>query len=258
MAAILPPGCKTACTRLGAHPKAKRAYANSASTHELREPEWKVLDSGGRVLMDPFDVMSAGRMAVLSDAEGAAFSVWQAREHKGAQIVNEPASLNFSGLNTRDPARARSFYGSIFGWETLALGGGTAAWRLPGYGDFLGRNDPELRTRMAASGAPRGFAEVVATLDRIPADRPDVPAHWSVTFAVDDADATAKRAAELGGEAPRSAGTRWRDPASLMRLGPNRSDPRTALASVEAFRDAARPASRSTSTPARRAPSATP
>jgi predicted enzyme related to lactoylglutathione lyase len=30
-------------------------------------------------------------------------------------------------------------------------------------------------------------------------DQLDVPAHWSVTFAVDDADATAKRAAELGG-----------------------------------------------------------
>jgi uncharacterized protein len=27
-----------------------------------------------------------------------------------------------------------------------------------------------------------------------------VPPHWSITFAVDDADATAARAAELGGE----------------------------------------------------------
>jgi uncharacterized protein len=43
----------------------------------------KVLDAGGRVVMDPFDVMDAGRMAVFADPEGAAFCVWQAKEHQG-------------------------------------------------------------------------------------------------------------------------------------------------------------------------------
>jgi uncharacterized glyoxalase superfamily protein PhnB len=52
---------------------------------------------------------------------------------------------------------------------------------------------------MAESGAPEGFEDVVATLNPIPDDQPDVPAHWSVTFAVDDADAIAEKAAELGG-----------------------------------------------------------
>src|SRR5687767_4437103 len=49
----------------------------------------KILHAGGKALMDPFDVMEAGRMAVFADREGAAFCVWQAKEHKGAQIVNE-------------------------------------------------------------------------------------------------------------------------------------------------------------------------
>jgi hypothetical protein len=40
---------------------------------------------------------------------------------------------------------------------------------------------------------------VVATLNPIGEDEPDVPAHWSVTFAVDDADVAAEKAAELGG-----------------------------------------------------------
>jgi uncharacterized protein len=157
----------------------------------------KVLDAGGRVVMDPFDVMDAGRMAVFTDPEGAAFCVWQAKEHKGARIVNEPGSLNFNGLNTRDAEGAKSFYGSVFGWETLGLEGGAEMWRLPGYGHA---GDPQLRKRIAESGAPKGFADVVATLNPIGADQPDVPAHWSVTFAVDDADATAERAAELGGQ----------------------------------------------------------
>jgi len=159
----------------------------------------KVLDAGGRVLMEPFDVSDAGRMAVFADPAGAVFSVWQANRHKGARIVNEPGSLNFNGLNTRDVAAAKAFYGSVFGWNTLDLGGGAEMWLLPGYGEFLEQSDPGLRRRMAESGAPEGFADVVATLNPIADDQPEARAHWSVTFAVDDADATAERAAELGG-----------------------------------------------------------
>lgn len=160
----------------------------------------KASEAGGRVVMAPFDVMDAGRMAVLADPEGAAFCVWQAKQNRGARIVNEPGSLNFNGLNTRDPEKAKSFYGSVFGWESLGLGGGAEMWTLPGYGDFLEQGDPGIRERMAAVGAPEGFEDVVATLNPIAEDKADVPAHWSVTFAVDDADATAERAAELGGE----------------------------------------------------------
>jgi uncharacterized protein len=120
--------------------------------------------------------------------------------HRGARIVNEPGSLNFNGLNTRDADGAKSFYGSVFGWETLDIGGGAEMWRLRGYGGFLEQSEPGLRRRMADSGAPRGFEDVVATLNPIADDQPDVPAHWSVTFAVDDADATAERANELGGQ----------------------------------------------------------
>jgi len=157
------------------------------------------LSAGGRVLAEPFDVGGAGRMAVLADPEGGAFCVWQAKAHRGAQIVNEPGSLNFNGLNTRDPEGAKVFYGSVFGWQAFGLGGGAEMWRLPGYGSFLEQSDPGLRERVAASGGPAGFEDVVATLNPIPQDEADTPAHWSVTFAVDDADATAARAAELGG-----------------------------------------------------------
>ena len=160
----------------------------------------KVLAAGGKALMDPFDVMDAGRMGVFADPGGAAFCVWQAKEHKGARIVNEAGSLNFNGLNTRDAESAKSFYGSVFGWQTLALGGGAEMWTLPGYGDHLEQGNPDLRKRMAEVGAPAGFEDVVASINPIPDAQPDVAAHWNVTFAVDDADATAAKAAELGGK----------------------------------------------------------
>jgi uncharacterized protein len=159
----------------------------------------KVRDAGGGVLMEPFDVMDAGRMAVVTDREGAAFCVWQAKQNQGAQIVNEPGSLSFNGLGTRDIEAAKSFYGSVFGWSTLDVGGGAEMWTLPGYGDHLERDNPDLRKQLAETGGPPGFEDVVASINPLSDDQPDTPAHWSVTFAVEDADATAARATELGG-----------------------------------------------------------
>jgi predicted enzyme related to lactoylglutathione lyase len=63
----------------------------------------KTRAAGGGVVTEPCDVMDAGRMAVLTDPEGAAFGVWQPGNHRGAQIVNEHGSLNFNTVLTRDP-----------------------------------------------------------------------------------------------------------------------------------------------------------
>jgi uncharacterized protein len=159
----------------------------------------RVRDAGGNVLMEPFDIMDAGRMGVFADPEGAVFMVWQAKEHRGARIVNEHGSLNFNDLNTRDVEGAKAFYGAVFGWQTLEIPGGFLGWTLPGYGDHLSRDNPALREQVAEVGGPEGFEDVVASIVPIPDDQPDTPAHWGVTFAVDDADAIAKAAAELGG-----------------------------------------------------------
>jgi predicted enzyme related to lactoylglutathione lyase len=160
----------------------------------------RVKTAGGTVLTEPMDAMDAGRTAVFSDLEGAVFCVWEPKRHRGAQIVNEPGALNFNNLNTHDAGAAKSFYGAVFGWGTMPMGGGAEAWTLPGYGDHLELLNPGTRERMAGMGAPAGFEDVVATLTPLPADHSDVPAHWSVTFATDDADAAARTASELGGQ----------------------------------------------------------
>jgi hypothetical protein len=159
----------------------------------------KVRDAGGGVVSEAVDVPpDAGRTAVFTDPEGAVFRVWQAKENKGAQLVNEPGALNLNGLNTRDVEGAKAFYGSVFGWRTIDVNG-IEMWTLPGFGDFLERDNPDLRKQFAEAGAPEGFEDVVASINPIADDQPDTPAHWSVTFAVDDADATAATATELGG-----------------------------------------------------------
>jgi uncharacterized protein len=168
------------------------------SVESADETASKARAAGGAVAMEPLDVMDAGRMAVLIDPEGAAFCVWEAKKHHGARIVNEPGSLTFNGLHTRDLEGAKSFYGSVFGWTTLVLDG-AEMWTLPGYGDYLERDNPGLRKQIAAVGGPAGFEDVVASINPLPDDQPDTQAYWSVTFSVADADLTAAKAAELGG-----------------------------------------------------------
>jgi uncharacterized protein len=172
-----------------------RTYVWVESADETAE---KARAAGGTVVAEPTDVGDSGRMAVLADPEGAAFIAWEARAHRGAAVVNEHASLNFNDLHVRDVERAEAFYGAVFGWDAIEVGAGHA-WALPAYGDFLEQRRPGTREGMASMGAPERFVEVVASLARIPDDEPDTPAHWGVTFAVDDADAIAARAEELGG-----------------------------------------------------------
>jgi predicted enzyme related to lactoylglutathione lyase len=175
-------------------------------------------EAGGAVLSEPFDVMDAGRMAVLADPEGAVLCLWQAKEHRGARIVNEPGSVNFNVLSTRDPEAAKRFYGAVFGWTTLDLGSGEF-WTLRAYGDYLERLSPGTRERSAEFGAS-GFEDVVAAIQPLADDDDaDTPAHWGVTFSTADADATASKATELGGtvllapvDAPYSRLTVLRDP----------------------------------------------
>jgi predicted enzyme related to lactoylglutathione lyase len=163
----------------------------------------RVRAAGGTVIAGPSTVPDAGRMAVLADAEGAAFSVWEAHGFIGAQLVNEFGTWNFSELNTADPDGAARFYRAVFGWDVLTFGMGDSSFTFftrPGYGDFLAEGNPEFRENMAADGAPAGFVDAVAWLvdQRNAQGAADAPPHWSITFAVDDADATALRAERLG------------------------------------------------------------
>jgi predicted enzyme related to lactoylglutathione lyase len=164
----------------------------------------KAREAGGTLLMEPFDVLDAGRMAVLADPSGAVFCLWQAGNHHGARVVNAPGSWNWSDLHTRDIERAKAFYAELFGWvaDTVDFGEGEVTMlRRPGYGDFLERSDPDIRRRQSEYGAPAGFEDAVAWLIPMTDEThpPEMPSHWSVTFAVTDTDGMAARAAELGG-----------------------------------------------------------
>jgi predicted enzyme related to lactoylglutathione lyase len=161
------------------------AWNTYVAVDSADEAAARAADEGGSVVTAPFDVLPAGRMAVLADPAGAAFCVWEARERQGARLVNEPSAWSMSALNSPDTERAKAFYGALFGWTTETFGLGDAEvtmWRLPGY---VGGEPEQPVSR-----------EVVATM--MPAQE-DVPAHWSPDFWVGDIEAAARTAGDRGG-----------------------------------------------------------
>lgn len=135
----------------------------------------KVEEAGGRVVAAPMDVMTAGRMVVLQDPSGAIFSVWQAGDHKGAQLAAEVGALCWVELNTRDVDAAKGFYPKVFGWKPETHEG-----PMP-YTEFkLG---------------PESVAGMMSMPEQVPAG---VPSHWLAYFGVEDVDASQSRAQQLG------------------------------------------------------------
>jgi uncharacterized protein len=153
---------------------------------------------GAQVLTPPFDVGEAGRMSVIADPTGATFCTWEPRAHHGAQLVNVAGTWNWSDLYTPDPSLAEPFYRALFGWEARPVSFGEASgimWTQAGYGDSLEARTPGLRKMHEEAGAPEGFTDCIGWLME-----DDGPSRWAVTFTVDDTDASAARAVELGGE----------------------------------------------------------
>src|SRR4051794_17595901 len=93
------------------------AWLNYVTVADADQTAAKASEAGGTVHVGPMDVLDVGRMAVISDPTGAAFGIWQPRRHTGAEIVNEPVSLAWNELNTRDIEAAKPFYETIFGWQ---------------------------------------------------------------------------------------------------------------------------------------------
>lgn len=133
-----------------------------------------VVEAGGEVVLPPMDVMDAGRMALVRDAVGAQFGLWQGRAHIGAEIVNEPGALLRNDLITPDPERAREFYRRVFGY-TL-----DANPDMPEL-DFTFLRRPDGHEIGGIVGAPEATSSA-----------------WNVLFQVEDADAAAEAARGAG------------------------------------------------------------
>jgi predicted enzyme related to lactoylglutathione lyase len=131
----------------------------------------RVKDVGGSVIVDPFDVMTAGRSAAISDPSGAVLYLWEPRDNIGAYLVNAPGAMAWNDLITPDPDAARAFYGGLFGWTIE---------EIPGAGGYR-----SIKNGEAANGG-------VFPMEGVP------PA-WIPYFGHEDVERVVARMDELGG-----------------------------------------------------------
>ncbi len=99
--------------------------------HDPRMPSWlpyvdvedtdsltrKADALGGKILMDPVDVLTYGRLAIVEDPTEAAFALWQRRAPRAFQIGPGKSPTHGFALMTADRDRAARFYASLLGWD---------------------------------------------------------------------------------------------------------------------------------------------
>ncbi len=151
-------------------PPSWSSYVSVESADAVAE---RAKELGGSVHAGPFDVMTAGRMAVIQDPQGAFFMLWQPREHIGAELVNAPGALVWNELQSADLDASASFYSELFGWQIE---------QAPGMQDrYL-----SIKNGTANNGGMRELT-------------PPQPPNWLTYFAVEELDAALAKLDGLGG-----------------------------------------------------------
>lgn len=99
----------------GSRPGRPEGWATYLAAPDLDDTAERVLSAYGRILTRP-EERAGARSAIVADAGGALFGLWQARGFAGTQLRGEPGTMAWSDLLTDDVAAATAFYGSVFGW----------------------------------------------------------------------------------------------------------------------------------------------
>lgn len=141
--------------------------------------------AGGTVRVAPRDLDDWGRMAQYTDPLGGQFAAWQPGKNPGFELADEPGSLSWTELYTRDAAVAQEFYGSVFGWRFSDM-------EMPGGG---GRY-----TLITPAGLPD--ERMQGGLMELPEENLALAngrSYWHPVFNVADCDAAVAKVTENGG-----------------------------------------------------------
>jgi predicted enzyme related to lactoylglutathione lyase len=145
-------------------------WLSHVRVENLDETIEKAKSAGGKLAAGPFEMSEVGRIAILTDPQGAYISAYQPEsDGPGAEGV-----FVWDELGTTDADDAQRFYGEVFGWTTSDMGAEYGGYRIFNRGE---------------TG--------IAGLMTVPHD--SMPPHWQPYVAVEDPDATTAKAKELGG-----------------------------------------------------------
>jgi uncharacterized protein len=163
---------------IAAQPEAQRdagappAWQSYVTVESADAAAKRASELGATVHAPPFDVMEAGRMAVIEDPQGAFFIVWEPKGHIGAGLVNVAGALCWNELASPNLDSSSAFYSDLFGWTVAPFEGAPMRYLTIRNGDA---NNGGMREK-----------------------QPQEPPHWLVYFAVEDLDAGLGKAQELG------------------------------------------------------------
>ena len=138
----------------------------------------KAAGLGGSVTMGPFDVGDVGRMAVIEDPSHAVFALWQPTSKSPKLLRDEPYTLCWNELYTKDAAQAVEFYTKLFGWTTKLNDMGSLV-----YTEFI--NDGKA---------------IAGMLPITPDMGDEIVPHWVGYISVDDCDVTTNKAKAMGAD----------------------------------------------------------
>lgn len=170
-------GCEVAgIGEMGPGRQRNPAWLPYLATDDADRTAALIHECGGTVAVGPLDAEEEGRMAIAADPSGAAFGIWQAGRHIGlpSEAAGSPGTPVWYELVTHGTQFARSFYPSVFGYDTaggdavpdsdyltLELNGNRVAG-VHGVGhDLLRDRGPHWRTYFAVEDTDRAVADVV-------------------------------------------------------------------------------------------------
>ncbi len=134
---------------------------------------------GGTVHGEAFDVLDAGRLALVKDPAGAMLAAWEPRKHIGASRVNDPGCMAWNELQSHDHETAAAFYAGLFDWET----------------EPIEENGNVVYATIRNAGSMNGG--IMPMMQHNDDARP----YWLPYFTVPSCEGAISRAHELGGEA---------------------------------------------------------
>jgi len=135
------------------------------------------LQTGAKVLFEPHTIPDRGREAVIADPQGAVFAVLASSSGDPPDVLASPGEWIWSSLMTSDPDTGAAFYQKLFDCDVFELPTSEDAQHLLLASDNYAR----------------------ASVNTLPANRPNAHPHWLNYVRVDDAVKTAAKVVALGG-----------------------------------------------------------
>lgn len=163
-------------------------------TSDINASAKKVTEAGGSILVEPMEIPELGTMAIATDRgsnpetapglnpHGAVFGFWEPASHKGFELQMEVGAPCYFELQSTDFPAAVDFYHEVLGNPVVTVGD-TDDFRYS-------------QLALSGQGPGEGHAGIMDASRYLP---PEVPSHWSIYIGVEDADASAAKATELGG-----------------------------------------------------------